>query len=43
MALPKSKMTDDGQVSIPTEIREKLGLVPGSELEWNEDGERRGA
>jgi len=28
------KMTDQGQIEIPIEIRNELGIVPGSELEW---------
>jgi AbrB family looped-hinge helix DNA binding protein len=33
-------MTEDGQILVPPEIRVKLGLVPGSEIEWIEDGDR---
>lgn len=40
MALPKSKLTDEGQTSVPEPIRRKLGLAPGSELEWEEDGDK---
>ncbi len=35
-----SKLTAQGQISVPVEVRKKLGLGPGSVLEWNEDGER---
>jgi AbrB family looped-hinge helix DNA binding protein len=38
MALPQSKLTAQGQISVPAEVRRKLGLGPGSVLEWKEDG-----
>ncbi|MGK2858977.1 MAG: AbrB/MazE/SpoVT family DNA-binding domain-containing protein [Thermoanaerobaculia bacterium] len=40
MALPQSKLTAQGQISVPAEIRRKLGIGPGSVLEWDEDGEQ---
>ncbi len=40
MSSPQSKITAQGQTSVPAEIRRKLGLGPGSVLEWDEDGER---
>jgi len=40
MALPQSKVTAQGQISVPAEIRRKLGIGPGSVLEWEEDGQR---
>jgi len=40
MALPNSKVTAQGQISVPAEIRRKLGIGPGSVLEWDEDGEK---
>ncbi len=40
MALAQSKLTAQGQISVPAEVRRKLGLGPGSVLEWDEDGER---
>ena len=39
MALARSKVTAQGQISIPAGIRQRLGIVPGSILEWDEDGE----
>jgi AbrB family looped-hinge helix DNA binding protein len=39
MELPKSKVTAQGQISIPAKIRKKLGVGPGSILEWEDDGE----
>jgi AbrB family looped-hinge helix DNA binding protein len=32
------KITNRGQVTIPREIREQLGLVPGMEVEWEVRG-----
>ncbi len=40
MAIGFSRVTSRGQISIPKEIRRRLGLGPGSLLEWEEDGER---
>lgn len=40
MPLASSKLTAQGQISVPAEVRRKLGLAPGSILEWEEDGER---
>ncbi|HEX2456720.1 MAG TPA: AbrB/MazE/SpoVT family DNA-binding domain-containing protein [Vicinamibacterales bacterium] len=40
MAVAHSKLTAQGQISVPAEIRKKLGLGPGSVLEWDEDGEQ---
>lgn len=38
MAIAQSKLTSQGQISVPAEVRRKLGLVPGSVLEWDEEG-----
>lgn len=38
MALAQSKLTSQGQVSVPAEVRKKLGLGPGSVLDWEERG-----
>jgi AbrB family looped-hinge helix DNA binding protein len=40
MALAHSKLTAQGQISVPVEVRRRLGLRPGSVLEWEQDGER---
>jgi AbrB family looped-hinge helix DNA binding protein len=40
MALAHSKVTSQGQISVPAEIRRRLGIGPGSILEWDEDGEK---
>jgi antitoxin PrlF len=40
MAIAKSKLTAQGQISVPAEVRRKLGIGPGAVLEWDEaDGE----
>ena len=38
MALAQSKLTAQGQISVPAEIRRKLGVGPGAVLEWDEEG-----
>lgn len=40
MPLPRSKVTSQGQISIPAEVRKKLGVGPGSVLEWEERGDQ---
>jgi AbrB family looped-hinge helix DNA binding protein len=40
MAFAQSKVTARGQISVPAEVRKKLGLGPGSVLEWSEEGEK---
>jgi AbrB family looped-hinge helix DNA binding protein len=40
MALARSKITSQGQISIPAAVRRKLGVGPGSVVEWEEDGDR---
>ena len=35
----ESRITSQGQVSIPARIRQKLGLTPGSTIEWCERGD----
>lgn len=40
MAPPRSKLTSQGQVSIPVAIRRKLGLGPGGVVEWDEQDGR---
>ena len=36
MPLAQSNLTAQGQISVPSEIRKKLGVGPGSILEWDE-------
>jgi AbrB family looped-hinge helix DNA binding protein len=38
MPIAQSKLTAQGQISVPAEIRKRLGLGPGSVLEWAEKG-----
>ena len=38
MAAAHSRLTIQGQISVPAEVRRKLGLAPGSVLEWHEEG-----
>jgi antitoxin PrlF len=39
MSIARSKLTSQGQISVPAEVRRKLGLSPGSVIEWvEEDG-----
>lgn len=38
MAFARSRVTAQGQVSVPAEVRRRLGVGPGSLLEWNEEG-----
>jgi AbrB family looped-hinge helix DNA binding protein len=40
MAIAQSKVTTQGQISVPAEIRRKLGIGPGSVLTWEEEGGR---
>ncbi len=39
MAIAQSRVTSQGQISIPVEIRRRLGIVKGSILEWDQVGE----
>jgi antitoxin PrlF len=38
MKIAQSRVTAQGQVSVPAEVRRRLGLAPGSVLEWNDEG-----
>ena len=40
MALAHSRVTAQGQISVPADVRRKLGIGPGSILEWDEDGDQ---
>ena len=37
MAIAQSRITSQGQISVPAPIRRKLGVGPGSILEWEEE------
>ena len=40
MAIAPSKLTAQGQISVPAEVRKKLGVGPGSVLEWDEEDDQ---
>ena len=40
MAMARSKLTAQGQISVPLNVRQKLGIGPGSVLEWDEEGSK---
>ncbi len=40
MPLAHSRVTAQGQVSVPAKVRQRLGVGPGSVLEWDEDGDQ---
>jgi antitoxin PrlF len=40
MTIAHSKLTAQGQISVPAEVRRRLGIGPGSILEWWEEGEK---
>lgn len=40
MPIAYSKLTSQGQLSVPAEVRKRLGVGPGSVLEWEQEGER---
>lgn len=39
MLVAKSRLTAQGQVSVPAEVRRRLGLGPGSVIEWRQVGD----
>ena len=38
MVVTQSKITRQGQVTVPVEVRKRLGLAPGSVIEWRDVG-----
>ena len=36
--IAQSKLTAQGQVSVPAEVRRRLGIGPGAILEWSDHG-----
>lgn len=38
MVIAQSKVTAQGQISVPAEVRQRLGIGPGAVLEWDEQG-----
>jgi AbrB family looped-hinge helix DNA binding protein len=39
MKLATSKITSQGQISVPVEVRRRLGLAPGATLQWEAEGD----
>jgi antitoxin PrlF len=39
MAIAHSRLTAQGQVSVPASVRRRLGVGPGAVLEWEETAE----
>jgi antitoxin PrlF len=37
MAIAHSRLTAQGQISVPAEVRKRLGVGPGAVLEWDEE------
>ena len=37
MAIAESRITSQGQISVPAEVRRRLGVGPGSTLRWEEE------
>lgn len=40
MPIAQSKVTAQGQISVPLDVRRKLGVGPGSVLEWEEEDDK---
>lgn len=40
MPIARTRLTAQGQVSIPAEVRRRLGLTAGSVVEWDAEGDR---
>jgi AbrB family looped-hinge helix DNA binding protein len=40
MAIAQSRVTAQGQVSVPAAVRKVLGVGPGSILEWERQGDK---
>jgi antitoxin PrlF len=40
MKIAYSKLTAQGQISVPAAVRRQLGVGPGSILEWEQQGEK---
>lgn len=40
MPLAHSRLTAQGQISVPAKVRQKLGIGPGAVLEWDEENGR---
>lgn len=40
MPIAVSRLTAQGQISVPAEVRRKLGVGPGAVLEWIAEGKK---
>jgi len=40
VTIARSTITAQGQVSVPAGVHKRLGIGPGSVLEWEDDGDR---
>lgn len=40
MVIAYARLTAEGQILVPAEVRQRLGIGPGSVLEWGEDEEK---
>jgi AbrB family looped-hinge helix DNA binding protein len=40
MRLAYSKLTSQGRISVPAEVRRRLGIGPGSLLQWDAEDEK---
>lgn len=36
MRIAESRLTSQGQISVPADVRRKLGLAPGASISWEE-------
>lgn len=39
MIKAQTKLTSQGQVSVPAAVRHALGLTPGATIEWTQEGD----
>ena len=39
MKIATSRVTSQGQISIPLEVRRRLGVTPGTTIQWEAEGD----
>lgn len=39
MKIATSRITSQGQISVPLEVRRRLGVAPGGTLQWDAEGD----
>jgi AbrB family looped-hinge helix DNA binding protein len=39
MKIATSRVTSQGQISVPLEVRRRLGVGPGATIQWESEGE----